>query len=154
MVLLFDKDTKFESNSQRKSASACVDERCFYLTKIQNLKAILNNVGCSRLRHMVLLFDKDTKFESNSQRIIVITYLRSRVLLFDKDTKFESNSQHSVCITLCISGCFYLTKIQNLKAILNYRLSVFYAVGGAFIWQRYKIWKQFSTQPCHPYCLD
>ena len=42
-------------------------------------------------------------------------------------------------------GCFYWTKIQNLKAILNKTDNYERKFEGAFTEQRYKIWKQFST---------
>ena len=70
---------------------------------------------------------------------------RLSVLLLNKDTKFESNSQPLPSSDVLANRCFYWTKIQNLKAILNCMRPCGNVLQGAFTEQRYKIWKQFST---------
>ena len=198
MRVLFqdDKDTKFESNSQHHSDYFTSALRCFRTTKIQNLRAIHNRemlvvvhvmVVSGRQRYkiweqfttclslLILLLwlfqdDKDTKFESNSQRPpkhpppnpVVSGRQRYKIWeqfttarcgnqvtprLFqdDKDTKFESNSQHALPRAYALSRCFRTTKIQNLRAIHNSFVGWFidnYVVSGR---QRYKIWEQFTT---------
>ena len=88
------KDTKFESNSQRRCCVSCDGHCC-----LQSVK--------------------DTKFESNSQLYNGIQEIEKGCLQSVKDTKFESNSQHMVnqC-TKCLAVCSP-SKIQSLKAIHN-----------------------------------
>ena len=114
---------------------------------------------------------KDTKFESKSQHfniiftIIVIAFIGQRykiwkqittikvdrngvkeLLLLVKDTKFESKSQHFLGNIGGSVDCFYWSKIQNLKANHNHHEFASYIIFIAFIGQRYKIWKQITTQ--------
>ena len=46
---------------------------------------------------------------------------------------------------MMLTWCFYWTKLQKLKAIHNKRVLFTSKVGGAFIEQNYKNWKQFTT---------
>ena len=71
--------------------------------------------------------------------------MAKRLLLLVKDTKFESKSQHVQNPILLIVNCFYWSKIQNLKANHNYHLDCVNDGVIAFIGQRYKIWKQITT---------
>ena len=119
LVLLLNKDTKFESNSQHRFNEMMCVIGCFYWTKIQNLKAILNKCECS-VTGVVGAFTEQRykiwkQFSTPAARYSTITL----VLLLNKDTKFESNSQPMRANALQSFGCFYWTKIQNLKAILN-----------------------------------
>ena len=78
------------------------------------------------------------------------------LLLLVKDTKFESKSQLTCSYPFEILNCFYWSKIQNLKANHNnYKdVQLFFKI--AFTGQRYKIWKQITTNGCgcrHHYWL-
>ena len=89
--------------------------------------------------------DKDTKFESNSQRRPSQLVRCFRLFQDDKDTKFESNSQLFWFWWCKWWRCFRTTKIQNLRAIHNSQgnITTFgFVVSGR---QRYKIWEQFTT---------
>ena len=68
------------------------------------------------------------------------------LLLLVKDTKFESKSQLKAAIRLSAGNCFYWSKIQNLKANHNVPFSMEARMRIAFTGQRYKIWKQITTQ--------
>ena len=143
------KDTKFESNSQLSSNGyyrnfscfrcqrykiwkqfttkfrlACKSYKLFQMSKIQNLKAIHNSVYV----FVWCCADvKDTKFESNSQHYADGT--SDYIVVSDvKDTKFESNSQLARSIYSRDSRCFRC--------------------------QRYKIWKQFTTNVCSLYLSE
>ena len=67
------------------------------------------------------------------------------LLLLVKDTKFESKSQPRREAMPIIQDCFYWSKIQNLKANHNNPHSARLATSIAFTGQRYKIWKQITT---------
>ena len=118
-VLLLNKITKIESNSQLLKTGKIASVGCFYWTKLQKLKAIHNDVACVSLLLVVLLLNKITKIESNSQLL---------------------------CIwSLIFEWCFYWTKLQKLKAIHNDITNKHNAEMGAFTEQNYKNWKQFTT---------
>ena len=155
-MLLLVKDTKFESKSQLQSINAAAVQNCFYWSKIQNLKANHN------LRLMVFL---SLVIAFTGQRYKIWkqittnedgTVMYGKLLLLVKDTKFESKSQqHSLLIGI-VSHCFYWSKIQNLKA--NHNLLRFFVTAKkiAFTGQRYKIWKQITTDAslgCMPITL-
>ena len=80
---------------------------------------------------MVLLLNKITKIESNSQQNNKIDKNGNEVLLLNKITKIESNSQLAIADNAIVTGCFYWTKLQKLKAILNIYLkkNIFGALG-------------------------
>ena len=124
---------------------------CFYWTKIQNLKAILNpliwKIGLTK----GAFTEQRYKIWKQFSTVRRISNLSERVLLLNKDTKFESNSQLKPIKKQRVPWCFYWTKIQNLKAILNDNRSNLQSLSGAFTEQRYKIWKQFSTRHCRCY---
>ena len=62
----------------------------------------------------VLLLNKITKIESNSQLIINYLFHRHRVLLLNKITKIESNSQHNPqCSSECRWGAFIEQNYKN-----------------------------------------
>ena len=119
-VLLLNKITKIESNSQQQRKSYPRANRCFYWTKLQKLKAIHN----MRVPRLVM----------------------STVLLLNKITKIESNSQRLAFVIIHAIGCFYWTKLQKLKAIHNNAALHSFGIEGAFTEQNYKNWKQFTTK--------
>ena len=68
-----------------------------------------------------------------------------QLLLLVKDTKFESKSQQRRWGMTSEEYCFYWSKIQNLKANHN-PLTIYVSKRKiAFTGQRYKIWKQITT---------
>ena len=67
------------------------------------------------------------------------------LLLLVKDTKFESKSQLWSATTTHNLNCFYWSKIQNLKANHNLSSQFLRWRHIAFTGQRYKIWKQITT---------
>ena len=136
----------------------------------KNWKQFTTDGALYIISERVLLLNKITKIESNSQHILqaidsingafteqnyknwkqfttatCCSSQHSRVLLLNKITKIESNSQQVLEPPTALLRCFYWTKIQNLKAILNSYCLQGAAFDGAFTEQRYKIWKQFST---------
>ena len=90
--------------------------------------------------------DKDTKFESNSQRRPSQLVRCFRLFQDDKDTKFESNSQLSRKHYHIRLRCFRTTKIQNLRAIHNGQNAATEQTPVVSGRQRYKIWEQFTTK--------
>ena len=117
------------------------------ITKLQNLKAIHNNLLIYIFTLIVVINHKTTKFESNSQLILsaflvisgcyqsqnykiwkqfitihLVKHNKHVVVINHKITKFESNSQQAYT-KANQQGCCY----QSLN---------------------YKIWKQFTTSLC------
>ena len=78
-----------------------------------------------------------TKERARTRKVIL--------LLLVKDTKFESKSQLQQLLVICEANCFYWSKIQNLKANHNLPHSLTTLCTIAFTGQRYKIWKQITT---------
>ena len=70
------------------------------------------------------------------------------LLLLVKDTKFESKSQLKQAFSRKKCNCFYWSKIQNLKANHNTTQCSCTKICIAFTGQRYKIWKQITTERC------
>ena len=145
---------------------------CFRTTKIQNLRAIHNNlhrpnapprVVSGRQRYKIWeqfttnlrteslipsLFqdDKDTKFESNSQLFVRLTACSMRCFRTTKIQNLRAIHNSGGTDDFVASGCFRTTKIQNLRAIHNQvrrKASLAEVVSGR---QRYKIWEQFTTK--------
>ena len=145
-MLLLNKDTKFESNSQLILSTPSAGMGCFYWTKIQNLKAILNLIEATGRPNNGAFTEQRYKIWKQFSTTTNWRCTMTMVLLLNKDTKFESNSQPASVTLVASMWCFYWTKIQNLKAILNYLVTEVSRLIGAFTEQRYKIWKQFSTQ--------
>ena len=65
----------------------------------------------------------------------------------NEDTKSESNSQRHFCPSKMTDDCVQRTKIQNLKAIHNAPEPNINSLMIVFKERRYKIWKQFTTNP-------
>ena len=63
-----------------------------------------------------------------------------------KDTKNESNSQRSPFKMALFACCELYTKIQKMKAIHNYNRMLIEQISAVNYTQRYKKWKQFTTQ--------
>ena len=195
LVVINHKTTKFESNSQqapRLSGSpmgcyqsqnykiwkqfttgrlyGCEGVLLLSITKLQNLKAIHNNINRRRTSIRVVINHKTTKFESNSQQ----EYKETKELpSCYQSQNYKIWKQFTTKNTL---NCFRLmllsiTKLQNLKAIhnegaagsnmrlvvINHKTTKFESnsqPGGAanvisaccYQSQNYKIWKQFTTR--------
>ena len=144
-MLLLNKITKIESNSQRHHQQAQCRDGCFYWTKLQKLKAIHNLKSSFALEPNGAFTEQNYKNWKQFTTATCCSSQHSRVLLLNKITKIESNSQQVLEPPTALLRCFYWTKIQNLKAILNSYCLQGAAFDGAFTEQRYKIWKQFST---------
>ncbi len=110
---------KFESNSQRASAKDAVPNRCAYLCKDTNLKAIHNET-----------------FE---------VFPSSKLCLPMQRYKFESNSQHIKYRFTSKWGCAYLCKDTNLKAIHNSDCNIEELDFVVLTYAKIQIWKQFTT---------
>ena len=115
------KDTKFESNSQHCRQWWHIRGYCFRRAKIQNLRAIHNSSFTPSPFGVLFQTCKDTKFESNSQLV-------------------NRSIEHS-------HDCFRRAKIQNLRAIHNWKETEKERIFIVSDVQRYKIWEQFTTQP-------
>ena len=88
------KDTKFESNSQRRREFQETDKSCLQSvkdTKFESNSQLVPPYHVDPIRCLQSV--KDTKFESNSQLAVPLPPRLSRCLQSVKDTKFESNSQ-------------------------------------------------------------
>ena len=169
VVVINHKTTKFESNSQPKLYSFIFMARCYQsqnykiwkqfttfivslnynikllsITKLQNLKAIHNNLFFKALIAGLLSITKLQNLKAIHNSILSIRH-KARVVINHKTTKFESNSQlvlgvyplpiccyqsqnykiwkqFTTCVP-CYLILFWLlsiTKLQNLKAIHNY----------------------------------
>ena len=150
MLFQDDKDTKFESNSQRRCYWPPRGGCCFRTTKIQNLRAIHNNSYANQMALAVVSGRQRYKIWEQFTTPVMANLDAKLLFQDDKDTKFESNSQRSVVTINNAKRCFRTTKIQNLRAIHNQkRLRLFWrrVVSGR---QRYKIWEQFTTAKTLP----
>ena len=115
------------------------------IIKLQNLKAIHNNIHMDSSGSCVVINHKTTKFESNSQ-LDKHKLSEDIVVINHKTRKFESNSQLCRRKALALLGCYQsqnykiwkqfttgrifcplrslllsITKLQNLKAIHNWK---------------------------------
>ena len=139
------KDTKFESNSQLIVWNHYFTICCFRTSKIQNLKAIHNCKRDLYFKWWVVFGRQRYKIWKQFTTVFVRTNRMQPLFSDVKDTKFESNSQlisRKRVQSLC---CFRTSKIQNLKAIHNQIRNCVVKRRVVFGRQRYKIWKQFTT---------
>ena len=130
-VVINHKTTKFESNSQRSILLSYGNAWLLSIAKLQNLKAIHNIAGVRLRVAIVVINHKTTKFESNSQRSILLSYGNAwllsiaklqnlkaihnatidvadayKVVINHKTTKFESNSQLSLSLLDASFSCY------------------------------------------------
>ena len=145
-MLLLNKITKIESNSQLTPLPPCHTVRCFYWTKLQKLKAIHNNYGYVRINFTGAFTEQNYKNWKQFTTSGVVDAAVCVVLLLNKITKIESNSQLNPVALNEPARCFYWTKLQKLKAIHNHRGQQSLSSMGAFTEQNYKNWKQFTTK--------
>ena len=91
------------------------------ITKLQNLKAIHNTFVAFKLRAIVVINHKTTKFESNSQLLKELATWRLRCY---QSQNYKIWKQFTTHIKHIIDGFLLLsiTKLQNLKAIHNISL--------------------------------
>ena len=95
VVLLLNKITKIESNSQPAQEYAHQIIGCFYWTKLQKLKAIHNN-GAARNTIVAGAFtEQNYKNWKQFTTPFVWWAIWALVLLLNKITKIESNSQQA-----------------------------------------------------------
>ena len=180
-MLLLVKDTKFESKSQQVITKSFKFSYCFYWSKIQNLKANHNWRRVARVCWRLLLLVKDTKFESKSQQSKTMNKIESDCFYWSKIQNLKANhnlsdwilslwfiaftgqrykiwKQITTASNTIVKGdhCFYWSKIQNLKANHNQKNFILRKSKIAFTGQRYKIWKQITTDKnfkLHRYAL-
>ena len=146
------KDTKFESKSQLNESGLSNGANCFYWSKIQNLKANHNVNGYSVFRTCIAFIGQRYKIWKQITTRMRRSPRKQKLLLLVKDTKFESKSQPDLRSQALYNYCFYWSKIQNLKANHNISSNWTLTVPIAFIGQRYKIWKQITTQDIYKQC--
>ena len=190
------KNTKFQSNSQLAYHFDSSPSSCLSSAKIQNFKAIHNDIAkniniplvvyplqkykiskqfttlvkSNRNNSLLFILCKNTKFQSNSQRVLLsclfcyVVYPLQKykiskqfttilatgaadVLLFIlcKNTKFQSNSQRSSSTMVSTTCCLSSAKIQNFKAIHNWSGLLPAMASVVYPLQKYKISKQFTT---------
>ena len=194
LVVINHKTTKFESNSQHclavlSNIGGCHQSQNYKIwkqfttnhtivfgmnallsiTKLQNLKAIHNNLAAWRARNVVVINHKTTKFESNSQQSSTETacisscYQSQNYKIWKQFTTiFDRNGLYFQLLSI--------TKLQNLKAIhnerndtkvpivvvINHKTTKFESnsqlpfrtnclSSSCYQSQNYKIWKQFTT---------
>ena len=118
-VLLLNKITKIESNSQLVASMSTPSLRCFYWTKLQKLKAIHNTEMLADKLSAGAFTEQNYKNWKQFTTYDGLSDDDIMVLLLNKITKIESNSQHTIQPTSSRLRCFYWTKLQKLKAIHN-----------------------------------
>ena len=119
---------------------------CFYWSKIQNLKANHNRYLWQNSKARIAFTGQRYKIWKQITTYCVYRDANARLLLLVKDTKFESKSQPDEGKALKHGDCFYWSKIQNLKANHNIERDGILLKPIAFTGQRYKIWKQITTE--------
>ena len=168
-VVINHKTTKFESNSQRKLTAeelkaGCYQSQnykiwkqltttwysiqCFHgllsITKLQNLKATHNALLFLFEKVLVVINHKTTKFESNSQLVVIFSGKRSKLLSITKLQNLKA-THNELTLHIFTVMLLSITKLQNLKAIHN--PARYWQVCNLCCYQsqNYKIWKQFTT---------
>ena len=144
-LLLLVKDTKFESKSQQPVVRRRRGVDCFYWSKIQNLKANHNHSNNYGKALAIAFTGQRYKIWKQITTASLACCVIATLLLLVKDTKFESKSQPGNRDSQRPSYCFYWSKIQNLKANHNPDWATSFHFCIAFTGQRYKIWKQITT---------
>ena len=88
------------------------------ITKLQNLKAIHNCLGRPKNQPAVVINRKTTKFESNSQQIVVMHNANACCY---QSQNYKIWKQFTTALLLWFSHrqLLSITKLQNLKAIHN-----------------------------------
>ena len=139
------------------------------ITKLQNLKAIHNEITPARKRGYVVINHKTTKFESNSQQNARTWSRRGSCYQSQNYKIWKQFTTQSSLLNLRLL-LLSITKLQNLKAIHNISLSeviyrgvvinhkttkfesnsqqdndAYSALISCYQSQNYKIWKQFTT---------
>ena len=110
---------KFESNSQLYYWFVLSWTRCVYLCKDTNLKAIHNLIwGTPSTNSVVFTYAKIQIWKQFTTVDFQVKSLFELCLPMQR-YKFESNSQQTDVVTFCRTGCVYLCKDTNLKAIHN-----------------------------------
>ena len=147
------------------------------ITKLQNLKAIHNLSCCFLERFFVVINHKTTKFESNSQHEMV-GFTHSDSCYQSQNYKIWKQFTTNKSINGRSETLLSITKLQNLKAIHNKNLQLFFlmdvvinhkttkfesnsqpmylAFGKlccSYQSQNYKIWKQFTTAVLILHCF-
>ena len=119
-LLLLVKDTKFESKSQPEASNELGCFHCFYWSKIQNLKANHNPEASFTHGRAIAFTGQRYKIWKQITTMWHRPVVNRLLLLLVKDTKFESKSQQQ--------------RFRHLCLLI------------AFTGQRYKIWKQITTE--------
>ena len=169
-MLLSTKGTEYESNSQRSLTRCKINKCCCCLPKVLNMKAIHNSASfCDLLhpvvvvyqrywiwkqfttififgvcKHLLLLSTKGTEYESNSQLDkyrdpegkVVVVY--QRYWIWKQFTTLKKSPFSLIC-------CCCLPKVLNMKAIHNWQQFYLVRFWVVVVYQRYWIWKQFTT---------
>ena len=108
------------------------------------MKAIHNRLFLKGFLLEVVINHKTTKFESNSQ----LRFICSGVKLScyqSQNHKIWKQFTTGVVSALWCSGLLSITKLQNFKAIHNFRQRRSLIAYRCYQSQHYKIWKQFTT---------
>ena len=138
-------NTNFESNSQpnrkRRGTLSC----CVVSTKIQILKAIHNYYVLIVFCNIVVLYLRKYKFWKQFTTSRFLVWFLTQLCCIYENTNFESNSQLIPMIGQIGLRCVVSTKIQILKAIHNWNISVRIKKVVVLYLRKYKFWKQFTT---------
>ncbi len=140
------KDTNFESNSQLKLLNLNGSYSCFWKSKIQILKAIHNAFNLVKCWIVLFLKVKDTNFESNSQLPVWFYFVRLSCFWKSKIQILKAIHNLLTKPLQRLRSCFWKSKIQILKAIHNIVANIVVYFSAVSESQRYKFWKQFTTQ--------
>jgi len=94
------------------------EKRLLSITKLQNLKAIHNELSWWKLLGSVVINHKTTKFESNSQQLLKLNKLEFGCYQ-SQNYKIWKQFTTASLIYFFLILLLSITKLQNLKAIHN-----------------------------------
>ena len=135
---------KFESNSQRLVDYSSVYIVVFTYAKIQIWKQFTTyTLSCSWRSRLCLPMQR-YKFESNSQQVTAKTTAKTVVFTYAKIQIWKQFTTISQALPPT-SGCVYLCKDTNLKAIHNNKNKNKICASVVFTYAKIQIWKQFTT---------
>ena len=109
------------------------------------MKAIHNTPSIFQENHHVVLYLRKYKFWKQFTTSLFGGSPKDMLCCIYENTNFESNSQLEVVSFAHWNRCVVSTKIQILKAIHNWNISVRIKKVVVLYLRKYKFWKQFTT---------
>ena len=118
---------------------------CFDCKSTKNLRAIHNHNHKPLSDNPVVSTAKVQKIWEQFTTDGVKTTYRTRLFRLQKYKKFESNSQRIMLITMILKSCFDCKSTKNLRAIHNWNISQWRNASVVSTAKVQKIWEQFTT---------